>query len=249
LVETIPCATWSEKETKRNPNNTAKLLLLRAIDSLNQNWSSLCPIALVRKGNVIQALATKSLRVGELVVPLFVRKQNSVVTEDVGATIHPKAVSVVAKWSENADNEAGSRDVEVTLKVQPELKFPTNGAKGLEWTQSDAVHAFWFIQRTDKNEIEANADLVLQTLTHVMACSFDAVTTAAARVSPTCNTCSLSVPFIVNTQPIEMGKEVILKWKEKDNKRKNDAAPTIAFDQILQQDKKQRRAKAKSAGA
>ena len=249
LVEAIPWTTWSEKATKHNPNNIAKLLLLMAIDSLNHNWSSLCPIALVRKGNVIQALATKSLRVGELVVPLFVKKQNSVVTEDVGATIHPKAVSVVAKWSENADNEAGSRDVEVTLKVQPELKFPTNGAKGLEWTQSDAVHPFWFIQRTDKNEIEANADLVQQDLTHVMACSFKAVTSAAAKVSPTCSTCSLSVPFIVNTQPIEMGKEVILKWKEKDNKRKNDAAPTIAFDQILQQDKKQRRAKAKSAGA
>ena len=69
---------------------------------------------------------------------MFVKKQSSVVTEDEGATIHPKAVGVVVTWSEsatavvNVENEAGSSDVEVRLKVQPELKLPTNGAKGLE---------------------------------------------------------------------------------------------------------------------
>ena len=158
-------------------------------------------------------------------------------------------------WSEsatavvNVENEANSIDVEVRLKVQPELKCPTNGAKGFAWTQSDVVHLFWFIQRADKNEIEANTDLVQQVLTHVMACSFSAVTSSAAKVPPTTNTFSLSVPFIVNTQAIEMGKEVILKWKPTDNKRKHAAADTNAFDQIAQRDKRQRRAKAKGAGA
>ena len=42
-VETIPWSTWAEKQTKRNPNNTAKLLLLMAIDSLHQNWSAPLP--------------------------------------------------------------------------------------------------------------------------------------------------------------------------------------------------------------
>jgi hypothetical protein len=256
-VETIPWSTWAEKETKRNPNNTAKLLLLMAIESLHQNWSTPCPIALVRKGNVIQALATKALRVGELVVPLFLKKQSSVVTE--GATIHPKAVCVVVSWSEsatavvNVEDGAGSSDVEVRLNVHPELKLPTNGAKGLEWAQSDAVHPFWFIQRADKdkNEIEANADLVQQDLAHVVACSFSAVTSAAAKVPPTTNTFSLSVPFIVNTQAIEMGKEVILKWKPTENKRKivDGAADTTVFDQLHKQDKRQRKAKIKGAGA
>ena len=133
------------------------LEFLMAIDSLHQNWITPCPIALVRKGPVIQALATKALRVGELVVPLFLKKQSSVVTEDEGATIHPKAVGVVVTWWTSAiavvnlEDEAGSKDVDVRLKVQPELKLPTKGAKGLEWTQSDAVHPFWFIQRADKN--------------------------------------------------------------------------------------------------
>ena len=129
--------------------------------------------------------------------------------------------------------------------------MPTKGPKDLVWTQSDGVHSFWFIQRTDKNEIAANAHLVQQELAHVMACAFTAVTSAAAKIIPATNTFSLSVPFIVNTQAIAMGQEVILKWKPTDiNKRKVVAADTEnAFDQFQQQDKKQRRAKAKSAGA
>ena len=250
-VETIPWTTWAEKETKRNPNESAKLFLLQAINSLHENCRTPCPIALVRKEKTVQALATKPLRVGELVIPLFFKKQSSVVTEDEGATIHPKAVDVVVTWSGSAtatadgEHEADSSDVEVRLKVQPELKLPANGANGLKWTQSDAVHPFWFIQRTGKDESEANADLVQQDFTHVMACSFSAVTSAAAEVPPTTNTFSLSVPFLVNTQAIEVGKEVILKWKPTDNKKKHGVADTNAFDQILHKDKKQRRAKAK----
>ena len=84
-----------------------------------------------------------------------------------------------------------------------------------------------------------------------MACSDTAVTSAAAKITPTTNTFSLSVPFIVNTQAIATGQEVILKWKPTDiNKRKNVAADTKnAFHQIQKQDKKQRRAKANGAGA
>ena len=123
------------------------------------------------------------------------------------------------------------------------------GAQGLVWTQSDAVHPFWFIQRTDKNEMEANADLVMQEFTHVMACDFKAVSTTGAPVRPTTDTFSLTVPCIVNTVAIEAAEEVILKWKPLENKRKQGAGPTTAFDQLRQQEKKQRRAKPKGAAA
>ena len=129
-VDAIPWSTWAERETRRNPRNIAKLLLFMAIDSVHQNWSTPCRIALISKGNGIQALATETLQVGELMVPLFVKKHNSVVTEDEGVTIHPKAVGVVVTWSESATALETSRDVEVRLKVQPELKLPTNGPKG-----------------------------------------------------------------------------------------------------------------------
>ena len=163
-------------------------------------------------------MATKALRVGELVVPLFLKKPSSVVTEDEGGTLHPKAVAAVVSWSEsanavaNAEEEVCSSDVEVRLRVQPELKLPTKGAKGLDWTQSDAVHPFWFIQRTDKNEIEANADIFHPEFNHVVACSFDAVTLSAVHVPPEAHTFTVSVPFIRTTQTVEAGKEVILKW-------------------------------------
>ena len=143
----------------------------------------------------------------------------------------------------------GDVEIQVRMRVQPELKLPTKGAKGLEWAQSDAVHPFWFIQRTDKdkNEIEANADIFHQELNHVVACSFRAMTSAAVTIAPETNTFTVSVPFIRNTQTISAGEEVILNWKPP-SKRKTAAHAKNAFDQILQQDKKQRIAKAKGGG-
>ena len=75
-----------------------------------------------------------------------------------------------------------------------------------------------------------------------MACSFCAVTSSAANVPLATNTFSLSVPFIVNTQPIQAGKEVILTWTPTANKRKESSSTSEnAFDQILRKDKKERR--------
>ena len=178
---------------------------------------------------------------------MFVKKQNFVVAEGEGATVHPKAVDVEVTWSEPAiaagSADADSDSVAVSLKVQPELKFPVNGAKGLQWTQSDAVHPFWFIQRTDTNEMEANADLVMQAFARVMACDFKAVPTTGAPVRPTTDTFSLTVPCIVNAGTISMGEEAESKWKPSENKRKHGAGTATVFDQLRQEEKKQRRAK------
>ena len=59
-----------------------------------------------------------------------------------------------------------------SVYVQPEQKWLTKGEKGLDWTSSDAVHPYWFIKRTEKDETEANAHLIVQDVTHVLACSF-----------------------------------------------------------------------------
>ncbi len=50
------------------------------------------------------------------------------------------------------------------MSVQLELKLPTKGPKGLEWAQSDYVHPYWFIKRTEMDESEANAKLIGQQL-------------------------------------------------------------------------------------
>ena len=69
---------------------------------------------------------------------MFFKKPSSVVTENEGATIHPKAVIAVVSWSESAialkdddkDKETSAGDVKIQMRVQPELKLPTKGAKG-----------------------------------------------------------------------------------------------------------------------
>ncbi len=73
------------------------------------------------------------------------------------------------------------------MHVQPELKLPTLSV----WTMSEQVHPYWFIKRTDKDESEANADLIHQDMTHVIACSFDKLTSEAARIAPATDTFSV----------------------------------------------------------
>ena len=143
-------------------------------------------------------------------------------------------------------NRAPARQVPV--HAQPERKLLTKGEKGLDWTLSDAVHPYWFIKRTEKDESQANAHLVFQDVTHVMACSFQPLSSAVAALAPATDTFTVTLPCIVNMQPIAIGGEVILKWKPPPEKRTNPATETNAFDQIAQHDKKKRREKANSMG-
>ena len=64
-----------------------------------------------------------------------------------------------------------------------------------------------------------------------------------------CGTEECDHPYFPIGRAQTTGKEVILKWKPTDNKKRKAAAGTNAFDQIAQQDKRQRRAMAKGAGA
>ena len=93
-----------------------------------------------------------------------------------------------------------------------------------------------------KEETKCNAKIEYEDWTHVAACSFRAVSSTVVTVLPATDTFSLSVPFIVNTQPIQAGKEVILTWTPTANKRKESSSTSEnAFDQILRKDKKERR--------
>lgn len=252
-VETIPWVPWAEKQARRNDNNMAKMVVMLAMGMLHDHATTPKPIALVRKGGAIQALATQSIEAGELVVPLFFKKQNSMFTADDGVTAHPKAVCATVSWAVTPTVEEKDAGIEgegvkrVAVHVQPELKLPTKGDKDLDWTSSDAVHPYWFIKRTDKDESEANAHLIHQDVTHVMACSFKPLASEVANLAPATDTFSVALPCIVNMKKIEAGSEVILKWKPLPEKRKATEAETNAFEQIAQQDKKQRKAKAKAA--
>ena len=123
----------------------AKLMLMLAMGQLHDHATTARPLALVRKGSVIQALTTRAIEAGELVVPLFFKKQSSMVIAGEGATVHPKAVCAVVSWAttlSDCERDVGMEGsaVQVPVYVQLELKLPTRGEKGLHWTQSDAVY-------------------------------------------------------------------------------------------------------------
>ena len=253
-LETIPWALWASEQTKRDDNSMAKMLLSLGMASVHGNDISPKPIALVRKGSSIQALTTDSLQTRQLVIPLFFKKQSSVVTGGDGSQLNHKAVSAKVSWTKAptvCEQAAGlePEEIEVTVHVQPELKLPTKGDKGWQWSPSDSVHPFWFIKRTERPEddLQANADLVYQDLTHVMACSFKPLSSAVAELTRSTETFSVSVPCIVNTRPIEAGAEVVLKWRlqQRNDKRKNEGSEETAFDQLAHRAKTQARAKAK----
>ena len=208
------------------------------------------PIALVRKGTAIEAKATRTLEIGELVVPLFFSKQSSMHCQGEGGTVHPNAACVEVSWTtgiSEEEAEAGMEDktweVRIPVHVQPELKLPDKTKDGLAWKQDSAVHPYWFIKRNDGNHVEANADVVRQDVTHLFACSFRPLASDAVALSPAADSYVVSVPCIVNTKKIAMGQEVILKGQQTSTKRPLiKTRPEVnAFEQITKREQKRKK--------
>ena len=116
----------------------AKLMLMLAMGMLHDHATTPIPTACVRKGGVIQALATRIIEAGELVVPLLLKQQSSIVTAGDGVTVFPKAVCAVVSWAvtfgeseKNADMEGDDASPQAPVHVQPELRLPTKGDKCL----------------------------------------------------------------------------------------------------------------------
>ena len=189
-------------------------------------------------------MATKALRVGELVVPLFLKNPSSVVAENeiIMIPLHRKAVSAVVSWLKSATS--------VRLMVQPELQSAKLGADGsIEGVPSDNVHPFWFIQRKDcelrskydSNYSRANAKIVQQEVSYVRICSLFCSSSAAVKLPDARSTFMVSVPFIVNTHTIEAGKEVILKLCPPPNPHPCDRSrANTEVDQIMMEDNRKR---------
>ena len=250
VVETIPWAIWMKQAGQRNPTHTAKNIFWIAHDCMHTDWNTLCPITVVRKGHVTSVLTTQSIRSKALVVPLFVKKPISVVAEEGQTFLHPNSVSVVVSWPPTViaktDIEIDKKEEEVRLNVRPEVTFPARDADGstFTWKPSDVVHPFWLIKR-EADHSEANAEIVLQDMTHVTACGFLDLSSPVLDFPATTSTFKVLMPFIINTQPIDAGKEVILKWKPTPKKPAKRQADANAFDQIKRQQEQQNKKKAK----
>ena len=251
-VETIPWSTWAEKKTATNANDRAKTIALMSVDWMHKSMTSqnVIPITLVRKARVIEAKATRELATKELVVPLFFSKHSSMQCQgDGGNVLHPNTACVEVSWTTATtadEREKGLEGEEITrvqVYVQPELKLPDKSKDGLAWKNDSAVHPYWFIPRSNGNDGEANADVVRQEVTVVLASSFKPLSSDAVKLSPGADTYTVAVPCIVNTKKIEAGKNVILKGQPISKKPKSKAAELNAFDQITQRESKRKKAK------
>ena len=134
-VETIPWTTWLEKQGTRNHNDTAKYLLSLAVGFVNGNATTNCvPIAFVKKGPATQALATRNIKVGELVIPLFFKKHQSMYVAADCTNRHPNAVTASVSWDSVVTEEErlvgieGNGQHTVVLIVQLEFKLPCRDA-------------------------------------------------------------------------------------------------------------------------
>ena len=131
--------------------------------------------------------------------------------------------------------------------IQPEVRLPEIDADGskLKWKPSDCAHPFWVIKRaSEDNQEEAqciNADIFCQEATHLTACGLLELNSIVLEVPAVANNYKVSLPFIVNTQPIEAGKEVVLRWNSATQKKhKAVKRERTAFDQLKTAQKRSR---------
>ena len=138
----------------------------------------------------------------------------------------------VEKNGKQKDKKQEDEEV-VRLMVQPEVRLPELDADGstLRWKPSDAAHPLWVIKR-NAHHFDANAEIVLRDANHVMACGYLDLSSSVLDVPATTSTFKVLMPFIRNTQPIEAGKEVILKWRPTPKRPPKRQADKNAFDQI-----------------
>ena len=170
------------------------------------------------------------------------------------------AVPVTVSWPKNdkkkeeneeADVEKNGtqkdKHEEVKLMIEPEVKLPESDGDDstLKWKQSDCAHPFWVIRRaSEDNQEEAqciNAEIIYEEATHVTACGLLEFNSIVLEVPAITNTYKVSLPFIVNTQPIEAGQEVVLKWSSAAKKKEKAVKRgRTAFDQLKTAQKRSR---------
>ena len=254
-VQTIPWRDWARSACALDDAQIAKQVLALAMAANHDHMTCEIPIAMIKSGSVIKAVATTDIPVGHLKVPLWFKKDASMVMEGAGVTIHPKAVWAEVSWvrhitpEETAAGVESGEDVVVRVHVQPELKLPKEGDAGFVWDLKDSVHPFWFMRRSDQvpgpgvqHASVVNASVVTETVQQVWASDYVHLKTAKAKVDPMVATYSVKLPCIVSTAPIQAGEEAVVQWDSAPTTKKQKAkTQQTAFDQIAASQRKRPR--------
>ncbi|CAK0895420.1 unnamed protein product, partial [Prorocentrum cordatum] len=219
-VDTIPWREWARSACASDDKQIAKQVLALAMSANHDHVTCEIPIAMIKSGSAVKAVATRDIPVGHLKVPLWFKKDASMVMEGPGVFIHPKAACAEVSWVKTiteAEEEVGvesGEEVVVRIHVQPELRLPKEGGAGFVWDPRGSVHPFWFIKRSDHkgnavtdHHCEANASVVMETVKQVWASDYVHLKTAEAEVAPMASTYSVKLPCIVSKAPIKAGQE------------------------------------------
>ena len=221
-VEIISMVGWLTGLAKENEQAGVKAVLRAAILQARDQYDTDLNIAIVRQGKDTYVKATQLIPPGKLAVPLFVRREGSMILwgSDTGA-IHPLAVNASVSWPTTEDEQLKGMeqgDHEVTISVQPELQLPpTVVGNACRWELKHNGHPFWVIPRRKTEKDVANCEIADQATTVILCCQpkqpLDSTATA------TTVTYNVRLPYIVNMKPIAADDKVILEWTLK-GKRK-----------------------------
>ena len=254
----IPWENWlsSVVTDKVRQRSIAKSIICMCMQWAYQKISAPIPITIVRAGKRTKVIATEDLEPGELHLPLFFRRDSSVIFPDEDVTrTHHEAVHATVKWlyipSDYIKDAEGGEDKTITINalILPEAKLPRLLTKPEYFDNKVDVHPFWHIPRSS-NIGEGNCDIVNLSVAPIIASDFKSLNDAGATLRPATETLNVELPCIVNAKTIKAHDEIFLAWgqKPKDTtKRKAEAIQTNAFDLIRDNAKKQKRAAVRRA--
>ena len=119
------------------------------------------------------------------------------------------------KWMSPV-NESAERAVEVSCFCQPERRQPAprDKMKACDYDRNTDCHPFWHIRRS--NVVGTfNSAVVGVEITVITSSSMAKSQTARFEPIPGCLDYVVTLPYIVNTQKIAGGDEIVLRWEKK----------------------------------
>ena len=188
----IPWVNWlsSVVTDKVRQRSIAKSIICMCMQWACQKIRAPISIKIVRAGKRTKVIATEDLELGELHVPLFFRRDSSVVFPgDADVRTHHEAVHAKVKWeyipsdyikdAENGQNE----HITVKALILPEAKLPRLLTKPEYFDNKVDVHPFWHIPRSC-NIGDGNCDIVNLSFMPILASDFKSLNGAGAALRP-----------------------------------------------------------------
>ena len=184
----------------------------------------------------VKVVAYADIPKGHLAIPVFCRRDLSFIIPHEAMKNNRSPIEVIGKvkWEETGTG-IRPRTVEHFIYCQPERRIPvqTCRTKAVDYNDNTDCHPFWHIRRSFIKS-EVNCDVVHVDIVNItnsgMVQSAEALTAEEKKLfTPTTamTNITVSIPFIVNTAKIEVGKELVVYMEKKPEEKKSAAKRKI----------------------